>query len=161
HLYRHSADGGWREDYTDPSFVYDSIFESRDAFVAALGYKPEYFSIGAGWLDQNAVAAISEAGFKYDMTLTPARPSRSPEAPGIGMYPDYLKAPRLPYQPSRLDFLRPGRGADRRDLWLLPVSTSCGMHPGEWHPGYNRTHRMDQLNISLESSFFASHMDAQ
>jgi hypothetical protein len=161
HAYRQAPDGRWQHDYTDPDYMRQGIYEGRDAFVSAMGYAPECCSIGAGWLDNDAVAALDEAGFKYDMTLTPDRPKHPAEDSDLGSFPSYVGAPTQPYRPSRGDFLKPGAGADRRGLWIMPASNSCGFHPGKRHPGAGSKHRMDALNLSLPTGFFVPHMEAQ
>ncbi len=42
-----------------------------------------------------------------------------------GALPDFRLAPRLPYRPSRSNYLEPGRFLRRRRLWIVPVSTGC------------------------------------
>src|SRR5581483_8022539 len=100
HPYQLGEDGRWRHDFADPAITRDGILFSRDAFVRTMGYAPESCSLGAGYLDAAAVAAMDEAGFRYDLTLTPGR-SHVTDSRDLGRHDDYTRAPMYPYRPSR------------------------------------------------------------
>lgn len=138
HGYRWDPQRGvWIQDHGDPSWLEHCVRLSFEAFRSALGRECRTFRFGDRFMSDAIVGLLDRLGVRFDLTIEPGhRAVRSyhPEAPSTGMIPDVRRAGRLPYRPSRDDFLR--ADPSRTDgLIMIPVST--GRLPGAplWHDG--------------------------
>ena len=139
HPYRREAGGGWRQDWRDEAAMCDMVAAAVPLYERALG-PPRYFRMGDGWLSESIVTQLEVLEVEYDLTVGPGFASMPCLPPDIGATVDYLRAPRLPYRPSRGDFLTP----DETD----------GRHPGR------AVHRMEKLHLSFDPSFVQPFIDA-
>ena len=135
--------GVWIQDHGNLPWLEHCVRLSFEAFRGVLGRECRTFRFGDRWMSTAIVALLERLGVRFDLTLEPGHRAvrcYHPEAPSTGMIPDVRRAERLPYRPSRQDFLRadPSR---TEGLIMIPVST--GRLPGAplWHDGLWRAQR--------------------
>jgi peptidoglycan/xylan/chitin deacetylase (PgdA/CDA1 family) len=144
HGYRwDAARGVWIQDHGDIRWLERCVRMSFEAFRGALGRECRTFRFGDRWMDNAMVALLERLGIRFDLTLEPghrAVSSYHPETPSTGTIPDMRRAGRLPYRPSREDFLR--ADPSRTDgLIMIPVSTGRLRGAPLWHDRFWRVQR--------------------
>ncbi|HTS01225.1 MAG TPA: hypothetical protein VMN04_01780 [Thermoanaerobaculia bacterium] len=162
HAFRWEEETGrWVSDHGAERWTARCVDESVAAFRSAWGRPPRAFRFGDRWLSDRVVARLARLGVRYDLTVEPgvaSVPGMVPAERSTGALPDYRRAPRFPYRPSRSDFLVPGRGLFRRRLWMLPVSTGCvngPARPAEADP----RHEFCALNLGLHPRWIGHLLD--
>jgi hypothetical protein len=120
----------WVHDFADTVWLADCTRSSLTAFADWAGVPAERTRFGAGFLSNEVVAVLDEAGVKADLTLEPVErgelthiQTTIDRSPMIGTQVDCSTAPRVAYRPAHHDF----RIADRkrgRSLVLLPLSST-------------------------------------
>lgn len=155
-----SADsaGVWAQKYAYDESIDQSLKSAVKAYGEAMDKRPRYFRFGDHWLSDAVVSRLEALGIEYDLTVEPGRPPKDAEPPDVGVFPDYRGAPRTPYHPSQRDFLRRGN-SDARNIWMMPVTTSCFNHPGEWHVSDGGSHRTETLHLGFDSQFVQPFVD--
>jgi len=160
HSYRRNKEkSGWHQDYVDERWLGEALEAAVSTYATALGRRPRYFRFGDCWLSEAVVSQLESLGIEYDLTLEPGRAAKRAAEPDIGFHSDYTRMPRRPYRASHGNFLEPD-AANGRNLWMLPVSTSCLAHPGHWHPGDREPHRIGQLNLGFDPGFILPFIDS-
>ena len=158
HAYRNAPeDGGWIQDFADGEWLREAISAAISVYSKSFG-RPRYFRIGDGWISNEVVAQLEQAGVEYDLTLEPGPRGLRVVPPDRGAFPDLRQAPRVPYRPSRDDFRVPGDDSQARNLWMVPVTTTCLYHPGRWH-GASPWNRTEALNLGAPSDFVLPFID--
>ena len=125
-----SPESGWMQDFQDQTWVSHCVDSSVEAFRNAFGHSCKSVRFGERWLNRRTLDLLEKKGIRFDLTVEPGPEHWGlPAEGGIRWtFPDYRKAPRVPFHPSINDIFRPGRkGA--RPLWMIPVSTSAGVTP--------------------------------
>jgi hypothetical protein len=114
----------WIADYGNPAWIEECIEMAFAAYRAQFGAACELHRFGDRWLGTEVIPLLERLGVRFDLTVEPgARGTRS-LAPGdvtTGSIPDYTRAPREPYRPSRSDFCLPDPAAGP-GLWIVPLS---------------------------------------
>jgi hypothetical protein len=122
----------WVHDVADVGWLDGSIRSSCAVFAEWAGSPSPYSRYGAGFLNNDVLAAIEASGVTIDLTLEPvtswatrvhAVPTTVDASPIVGAYVDCSGAPREPYVPSREDFRRRA-SVGSRPLTLVPLSTA-------------------------------------
>lgn len=126
HLYRQRKDGrGWVTDAQDPAWPRTCVLEATSAYREIFGAACRVHSFGDRWLSDDSLDALEAAGIRVDLTPEPGLAARGlyrTDEELLGQLPDYSRAPRELWRPSRSDFLDTDRH-NGRDTWLLPVAT--------------------------------------
>lgn len=126
HLWRwDEGASAWIADYGNPSWAERCVETSFETYRRHFGTPCELHRFGDRWLSTEAIALLERLGVRFDLSLEPgARGHRSlaPDERTTGSIPDYTRAPREPYRPSRSDFLVPD-GAEPAGLWIVPLSS--------------------------------------
>jgi len=164
HLWRwHERRGEWFSELNDPDWTAECLHTSIRAFEEVFGRSPDSCRFGDRWLNQNAVELLRACGIRYDLTIEPGVPEEpvfdDPDA--TGRLPDYRKAPREPYRPSKENFLVPETGeANDSSLWIVPLTTTA--------PVWRLRRRSPYLikvsrppNVVLASSYVWPHLRVQ
>jgi hypothetical protein len=146
HAWRKSADE-WVSDHGDAAWVTHCVDEGLDAFARCTRSAATMFRFGDRFMSNAIVRQLEARGVKYDLTIEPgirSVPVMKPGELGTGALPDYTRAHRSPFHPSRFDFRKAGICFPRR-IWMVPVST------GALGPDVLPTRRTDffHLNIGL------------
>jgi hypothetical protein len=128
-----SARGGWVNDFGDAGWRAHCLATSADTHRAIFGAPPMASRFGHRAIWNEDVAVLKQHGIRFDLTVEPGAPShplsRDPHASAL--LPDYRRAPRVPYQPSQEDYLRPQSDPDpAQDFWMIPISVTRRPH---WH----------------------------
>ncbi len=129
HPWRRDEDSQrWVADYGNPAWIEECVEMAFEAYRAQFGAACELHRFGDRWLGTEVIPLLERLGVRFDLTVEPgARGTRS-LAPGevtTGSIPDYTRAPRAPYRPSRSDFRRPAYGAAAEPgLWIVPLSAA-------------------------------------
>ena len=156
HPFRRNTDGAWQQDWTDERRICETVASAVGIYERALG-RVRYFRMGDGWLSESVVAQLEALGVEYDLTVEPGRSPKPYLPPDIGFTADYRRAPRLPYRPSRHDFLTPDETGGRA-LRIVPVTTGCFDHPHVLHPA-GEAHRIEVLHLSFDPAFVRPFID--
>jgi hypothetical protein len=130
-LRRPAAGGEWFHDF-GLDWLTHCLDVGFDAYVSSFGVIPERHRFGASHIEDALVDLLEQRGVLLDNTPEPgsrawAEHPLYPIECGIDATPrtkpatDLSDLPRRPYRPSRRDFRRPGRGADARNLVILPL----------------------------------------
>jgi hypothetical protein len=164
HLWRWDAHRSeWYSELTDPDWTAECLHSSIQGFCRIFDRSPEACRFGDRWLNQNAVELLGDFGIRYDLTIEPGLPDApvfdDPNA--TDRLPDYRKAPREPYRPSRENFLVPEAGeVNDNYLWIVPLTTTA--------PAWRLRRRPPYLikvsrspNLSLRSSYVWPHLRRQ
>ncbi len=159
HTYRSDGFGGWYQDYLDLGWQRSAVTAAIARFAEVRGSPPRYFRMGDGWLSSDLLSCLEELGVEVDLTPEPGRPGMEAPAPDKGLWPDYTRAPRRPYQPSSADVAAENHEGGRK-IWVLPVTTSCFAHPGRFHPGKRPGHETRQLHLGLPPHFVHPFIDS-
>lgn len=122
----------WVHDFADVQWLHESIRSSLAIFADWAGSPATCSRYGAGFLNNDVIAATEASGVTIDLTLEPvagwglranAVPTSVDESPIIGAFVNCRDAPREPYFPSRKDF-RQRAAVGSRPLVLIPLSTA-------------------------------------
>jgi hypothetical protein len=128
----------WYNELNNPSWTKTCLEMSIEAYARTFSRAPEACRFGDRWLNQDAVEQMRASGIRYDLTVEPGLPDTSiPDDPlATGALPDYRRAPRQPYVPSRENYLSPATLAGPDDLWEIPLTTTRPMwrmvHKAPW-----------------------------
>ena len=117
--------GDWVADHGNPEWVGKCLEESLATFRGATGRPARIFTHGDHFLSNDVVRRLDRAGIECDLTLEPGQgplPQMRSGERATGSLPDLFSAPRVPYRPSRRNFMRPGIWRQRR-MWMAPVTT--------------------------------------
>ncbi len=162
HAFRwHEPEGRWISDFGDEAWIESGVARALDGFVRGVGGPPDGFRFGDHWLSDRAVALLERLKIPYDLTLEPGlrpAPSIVPGEGSTGSLPDFQRAPRRPYRPSRSNYLEPGGFFRRRRLWLVPVSTGCINGPPLPVP-VGPQHDFVHLNLGLDPAWIRHILD--
>jgi hypothetical protein len=134
----------WIDDCGNSGWVAECLGESVEAFRQAFGASPRIMRFGNYWLSTDAINQAETLGVLYDLTLEPGRKSivSADRQLQSGPTPDLSSVPRVPYVPSRNDFGIPETYGNRRNIWMIPL-TSAYLSPG-WGPA-GLKHRVVRL----------------
>ena len=128
HAYRWLEDQQtWLDDLGNQDWINYCVEMSLDAHMKAFGQPCRTFRFGNFWMNNATLNLLEKRGIHYEMTV---EPGLSPHYPGIlfekgcsiGARPDYRYVPRVPYEPSEADFLKPGRQGSR-SLKIIPLTS--------------------------------------
>jgi len=138
----HRADGGgeWIADYGGTAWIEECTEVSFATYREHFGTACELHRFGDRWFGPDALPLLERLGVRFDLSIEPGAPGVRALAPGeasAGSIPDYVRAPRVPYRPSRTDFLRPDSEGGR-GLWEIPLSSH---DPSSALPLYRRVRR--------------------
>jgi hypothetical protein len=126
HAYRWDASAGdWIADHGNRGWIDECVRMSAQAFQDAFGRRCASYRMGDRYLDEATLALMESLGARVDLTVEPgyaASPAVFVEQPHTGSLPDFRRAPRRAYRPSRADFLRPDANGARA-ISILPLST--------------------------------------
>ena len=114
----------WVADFANQPWIEHCVRRSFAEFEACFGRPCRSIRFGDRWLNDETARLIEHLGARYDLTIEPGRTPQKLLESFTGSLPDYTRAPRHHYRPSKSDFLRPGGVLSRRKLWMIPVSTA-------------------------------------
>ena len=116
----------WVIDNGDQGWVNQCVRVSFDAYQSAFGRACQSFRFGDHWMNDETFDLVESLGSRFDLTVEPGlRPSEGvPGEARTGRFPDYTKVPREPYRPAREDFRTRCDGRGKREMWVIPVSTT-------------------------------------
>lgn len=115
---------GWVADYGNPAWIEHCVQMAFEAYRAHFGVSCALHRFGDRWLSADVIPLLERLGVRFDLTVEPGARAMRSIAPGemtTGSIPDYTRAPREPYQPSRSDSRVPDSAAGP-GLWLVPLS---------------------------------------
>ncbi len=163
HLWRWSPKrSAWFNDFADRDWVAECLDVSMKTFEGVFGYRPNMARFGDRWLSQQAVDAMGEAGILYDLTVEPGLPGGGihDDPHATDELPDYRRAPRYPYQPTRGDYLLPSSKFKSERTWMIPLTTTA--------PAWRLVRRAPYImkasrspNLALSTSYVWPHLDKQ
>jgi hypothetical protein len=120
--------GRWYGGQEDAEWAEHVLRTAHTDYSETLGCLPQTLRFGNRHMTTALARTAVALGFRHDLTLEPGYAGRTSGHPNYaiaGPCPNYLDAPREPYQPSRHDFLVAGDGeGDRDGMWMIPVSTT-------------------------------------
>lgn len=127
HAYRWINDQQqWLEDLGNQDWVNYCVEMSINAHFKAFGQPCKTFRFGNFWMNTPTINLLEQLGIQYEMTVEPGLPSYHPgtleEGHSTGDRPNFCRVPRVPYEPSEEDFLKPGRNGSRL-LKILPITS--------------------------------------
>jgi hypothetical protein len=125
HPWRRAAQG-WISDFGDPTWVDQCVCSSFEAYQRIFEKSCRSFRFGDRWMDHRTMRLLADLGIYYDLTLEPEQKG-FPVYPEIqhlfiGERPDFTGVPRQVYQPSLIDYRRPGWWG--MGLTEFPISTA-------------------------------------
>lgn len=160
----------WVIDHGDQKWIDHCLDMSFEAFQSAFARPCLCFRFGDHWMNNETMNSLASMGVKFDLTVEPgrrARPSLCDSESHTGSLPDYTRAPRWPYRPSRQDFRAQSR-EHRGGLWEIPLST--GKEPGRlaklkkvakaFRVDLQRRHEEVPLNPCIRAPGFRAMMDS-
>jgi hypothetical protein len=126
HLFRwDEAEAEWVTDYQSVEWMRLCVEEAARAFRATRSRPPRLHSFGDRYFSAEAVDVLEDHGFAVDMSVEPGFFAIDRIQPGetlLGRMPDFSRAPRSLWRPSRDNYLSDDPHGDR-SLRLLPVTT--------------------------------------
>jgi hypothetical protein len=153
----------WFNDLADSSWTAECLQTSIEAFRKIFGRYPVACRFGDRWLNPVAVELMRASGIRYDLTVEPGLPDEPlfDDPYATGGLPDYRRAPREPWRPSKEDFLAPDPEEDGAgSIWLVPLSTTAPV----WRLMRRRPYLVKASrspNLSLRSSSLWPHLQRQ
>ena len=126
-----SERGGWVNDFGDVQWRADCLETSAETHRAIFGAPPMACRFGHRAIWNEDIAVLKQHGIRFDVTVEPGVPGYplSRDAHASASLPDYRRAPRVPYQPLPMDYLRPRSDLDSApDFWMIPVSVTRRPH---------------------------------
>lgn len=117
--------GTWVVDHGDQKWVEHCVRTSFLAYHESLGHPCRTFRFGDRWMNNEIMHLLESLGVEFDLTIEPGIRDKNQvnkDEQVTGLLPDYVTAPRQPFQPSRKDFRRNGDG-NPLNLWSIPLST--------------------------------------
>ncbi|MCM2316246.1 MAG: hypothetical protein NDJ92_13950 [Thermoanaerobaculia bacterium] len=119
------ADHDWVAEYADQAWVETCVRKGAAAFEESFGRPCRSFRFGDHWMNESTIQLLEDLGIRYDLTLEPGQtgsPYARTKEKFSGWMPDYRAVWRSPFRPARANYLR-RYAFQRRDIWLLPIST--------------------------------------
>lgn len=121
----------WFSEFSDLAWSAECLARSIGGFERLFGYRPQGSRFGDRWCSNELVSLLRAEGIRYELTLEPGLPGQPlfDDPYATRWLPDYRRAPRVPYQPSREDYLTPDSNQAGSALWMVPVTTTT---PPRW-----------------------------
>jgi hypothetical protein len=116
----------WVADYGNPAWIEHCVQTAFEAYRTHFGVSCELHRFGDRWLSTEVIPLLERLGTRFDLTVEPGARGTQALAPGemtTGSIPDYTRAPREPYRPSRSNFGLPDSAAGP-GLWIIPLSAA-------------------------------------
>lgn len=122
HAWRRTGKLAWVADYADTEWVRHCARVGIRTYEGAFGERPRSFRFGERYGSNDLYRTLETERIAYDLTLEPGKRVECDLPWATGPIPACQKMPRMPYRPSRADYLKRGIIYPRR-LWILPAST--------------------------------------
>lgn len=165
HLWRwNERHGEWFNDFNDPDWTAECLHTSIQTFCRVFDDSPKSCRFGDRWLNQTAVDLMRACGIRYDLTIEPGLPNEPvfDDPLATGWLPDYRKAPREPYRPSKENFLLPESGeTNGSSLWMVPLTTTAPVWKVTRRPLPCLIKASRAPNLALASSYVWPHLRSQ
>jgi hypothetical protein len=114
--------GEWIADMGNQEWVDSCVRMGFEAFEESLHRPCLSFRFGDRWINHATVGLVERLGARYELTIEPGRTTLLVPEAHTGCAPDFSLAPRLPYHPSKTNFIE-SSDSSSRSFWALPLTT--------------------------------------